>query len=298
MKFEQYFFVFNKNKKLNLTDLLINHLKTLKLIIAFRFENDRTILSNTDYYSTLEELQNFYKENKDFLEIIDTGNNKISFETIVSEITDWQEREKLEYQNRRNGILPKKYQDLTLEKIKIMQEEFNKNYGFINSVSDFSKLGNDIRREFSNSSLSVPFELEENGEIVVMDKYFIQITFEDFIKKYNILKTDKVEEILNKMNLKYILHTFEKEFCTFENKGEYTEYKIHLRPIKKNATEDDVRLFESRLLEHLGWYVIFLENCNQKYISIAKDNVFNYWDKNSVVDEFYNLLLKYLDKYN
>ena len=298
MKFEQYFFVFNKNKKLNLTDLLINHLKTLKLIIAFRFENDRTILSNTDYYSTLEELQNFYKENKDFLEIIDTGNNKISFETIVSEITDWQEREKLEYQNRRNGILPKKYQDLTLEKIKIMQEEFNKNYGFINSVSDFSKLGNDIRREFSNSSLSVPFELEENGEIVVMDKYFIQITFEDFIKKYNILKTDKVEEILNKMNIKYILHNFEKEFCTFENKGEYTEYKIHLRPIKKNATEDDVRLFESRLLEHLGWSVIFLENCNQKYISIAKDNVFNYWDKNSVVDEFYNLLLKYLDKYN
>ena len=60
----------------------------MKLIIAFRFENDRTVLSKTDYYSTLEELQSFYEDNKRFLKIIDTGNNKISFETIVSEITE------------------------------------------------------------------------------------------------------------------------------------------------------------------------------------------------------------------
>lgn len=210
MKFEQYFFIFNENKKLTLTDLLINHLKTLKLIIAFRFENDRTILSRTDYYSTLEELQSFYTENKDFLEIIDTGNNKISFETIVSEITDWQEMEKLEYQNRRNGILPAKYQNLTLEKIKKMQEENRDSFGFINSVSDLAKVGKDIRREFSNSSLAVPFELEENGKIVVMDKYFIEIAFENFIKKYNILKTDTAEEVLKKINIKYTIKSFEK----------------------------------------------------------------------------------------
>lgn len=295
MNFEQYFFVFNENKKLNLTDLLINHLKTLKLIIAFRFENERTILSRTDYYSTLEELQSFYKENKDFLEIIDTENNKISFETIVSEIIDWQEREKLEYQNRRNGILPKKYQDLTLEKIKIMQEENRNNFGFINSVSDLDKVGKDIRREFSNSSLSVPFELEENGKIVVMDKYFIQITFDDFVKKYNILKTDKAEEILNKMNIRYnikrLKRTDEKRIiCIFEKKENYINY------ICDTIMDINSIQFEKLLLEYLGWYVIFVENQNKEYLEVEKD-IFNFWDKKTVVSRFNDLLLDYLDKY-
>lgn len=84
-----------------------------------------------------------------------------------------------------------------------------------------------------------------------------------------------------------------KNILYFEKKENYVDYTVDTI-IKKD--ESNSIKFEKKLLKHLGWYVIFVENQNKEYISIAND-IFNFWKKVAVVDEFYNLLLEYLDKY-
>lgn len=77
---------------LNLQDYLLNQVNT-ELHIGKRSGGWRPLFNKTDFYSSVKEIEEFYKNNKDFLCIVDEYDNLLSWNDLKSELIDWNKDE-------------------------------------------------------------------------------------------------------------------------------------------------------------------------------------------------------------